>query len=123
MYYTNVSRSCACPCELYVGDMWCGETQHTPELRTAHLGFSQVSLAQFLLNMCLIFSRQSVAVSHEKTSRETMSEGEILNAEIVFIKDAVAGGAGSTIPAETELKVSTIRALSMILQQKVIDII
>ncbi|XP_035462574.2 muscular LMNA-interacting protein isoform X6 [Scophthalmus maximus] len=47
---------------------------------------------------------ESVAVSHEKTSRETMSEGEILNAEIVFIKDAVAGGAGSTIPAETELK-------------------
>nr|XP_019944182.1 PREDICTED: muscular LMNA-interacting protein isoform X2 [Paralichthys olivaceus] len=33
-----------------------------------------------------------------------MSKGDIFNAEFVFIKDAIAGGEGSTIPAETELR-------------------
>ncbi|XP_019944170.2 muscular LMNA-interacting protein isoform X2 [Paralichthys olivaceus] len=47
---------------------------------------------------------KNAAESHEKTSGETMSKGDIFNAEFVFIKDAIAGGAGSTIPAETELR-------------------
>ncbi|GLD66554.1 muscular LMNA-interacting protein isoform X1, partial [Lates japonicus] len=43
-----------------------------------------------------------VAVSHEKTSKETMSDGEIFKAELVFIKDSVGGGAGNVIKPETE---------------------
>lgn len=82
-------------------------------LAAVHTGFSQVSLAQFLLNICFIFSCQIVAVSHEKTSKETMSDGEIFKAELVFIKDSVGGGAGNVIKLETEHQVSTIGALSM----------
>ncbi|XP_034465490.1 muscular LMNA-interacting protein isoform X6 [Hippoglossus hippoglossus] len=47
------------------------------------------------------------AESHERTSGETMSERNTFKGEIVFIKDAVAGGAGSTIPAETELRLKS----------------
>ncbi|XP_053291917.1 muscular LMNA-interacting protein isoform X2 [Pleuronectes platessa] len=47
------------------------------------------------------------AESHERTSGETMSERNTFKGEIVFIKDAVAGGAGSQIPAETELRLKS----------------
>lgn len=78
-----------------------------------HLGFSQVSLAQFLLNVCFIFSSQNLAVSHEEATRGTMSDAEIFKAEKVFIKDSVEGGAGNVIQTGTKLQVSTTRALSM----------
>ncbi|XP_068579891.1 muscular LMNA-interacting protein isoform X2 [Cebidichthys violaceus] len=39
---------------------------------------------------------KNVAVSHEKTTGPTMSNREILKAEIVFIKDSAEGGAGNT---------------------------
>ncbi|XP_069000920.1 muscular LMNA-interacting protein isoform X1 [Embiotoca jacksoni] len=42
------------------------------------------------------------AVAHEETSRETTSEGKILKAEIVFIKDSVEGGARDIIQLETD---------------------
>ncbi|XP_060943767.1 muscular LMNA-interacting protein [Limanda limanda] len=47
------------------------------------------------------------AESQERTSGETMSERNTFKGEIVFIKDAVAGGAGSPIPAETELRLKS----------------
>ncbi|XP_062257131.1 uncharacterized protein mlip isoform X4 [Platichthys flesus] len=47
------------------------------------------------------------AESHERTSGEPMLEGITFKGEIVFIKDAVAGGAGSQIPAETELRLKS----------------
>ncbi|KAG7216399.1 hypothetical protein INR49_021651 [Caranx melampygus] len=47
---------------------------------------------------------KNAAVSHEKTSGETMSDGEIFKAEKVFIKDSVEGGAGNTIQPLTELQ-------------------
>lgn len=56
------------------------------------LKFSPVSLAQFLLN---IFSCQSLSVSREKASGETMSAGDIFKVETVIIADPVEGGAGN----------------------------
>ncbi|XP_039994346.1 muscular LMNA-interacting protein isoform X2 [Xiphias gladius] len=47
---------------------------------------------------------KNVAVSHEKTTRETMSDGKIFKAERVFIRDSVEGGAGNIIQPETELQ-------------------
>lgn len=76
-------------------------------LAEVHLGFSQVSLAQFLLNICFIFSCQNIAGSHEETTRETMSDEEIFKAEKVFIKAAVEGGAGKTTQSWTKPQVST----------------
>lgn len=82
-------------------------------LAEVHLGFSQVSLAQFLLNVCFIFSCQNLTVSHEETTRDTMSDGEVFKAEKVFIKESAEGGAGNMIQPGTEHQVSTTRALSM----------
>lgn len=112
--WDTVSRTCACTCELYVWGMWCGETKHTPTHRRlveVHLRFH---FAQFLLNVCFIFSCQNLAVSHENTTTGSMSDPETFKAEIVFIKDSVEGGAGNMIQAETKLEVSTTAvALSM----------
>ncbi|XP_022618655.1 muscular LMNA-interacting protein isoform X2 [Seriola dumerili] len=47
---------------------------------------------------------KNVAVSHEKTTGETMSDGEIFKAEKVFIKDSLEGGAGNIIQPLTELQ-------------------
>ncbi|XP_040905296.1 muscular LMNA-interacting protein isoform X2 [Toxotes jaculatrix] len=47
---------------------------------------------------------KNVAASHEKTTGETMSDGEIFKAEMVFIKDSVEGGAGNIIQPDTELQ-------------------
>ncbi|KAM6923151.1 uncharacterized protein mlip isoform 3-T3 [Lycodopsis pacificus] len=45
---------------------------------------------------------KSVAVSHEKTTGPTMSNTEILKAEIVFIKDSAERGAGNTTQPGTK---------------------
>ncbi|KAI3363131.1 hypothetical protein L3Q82_011784 [Scortum barcoo] len=45
-------------------------------------------------------------VSHEETSRDAMSDGEVFKAEKVFIKESVEGGAGNIIQTEHQLKPS-----------------
>ncbi len=82
-------------------------------LAEVHFGFSQVSLAQFLLNVCFLFSCQNLAVSHEETTGDTMSDGEIFKAEKVFIRESAEGGAGNVIKPGTEHQVSTTRTRSM----------
>ncbi|XP_022618664.1 muscular LMNA-interacting protein isoform X3 [Seriola dumerili] len=52
---------------------------------------------------------KNVAVSHEKTTGETMSDGEIFKAEKVFIKDSLEGGAGNIIQPLTELQTHKIK--------------
>uniref|UniRef100_A0A8C3AAV3 Uncharacterized protein n=1 Tax=Cyclopterus lumpus TaxID=8103 RepID=A0A8C3AAV3_CYCLU len=88
--------------------MWRNQAHPLSSKRLAevHLGFSQVSLAQFLLNICLISSCQNVAVSHEKTTGPTLSNGEIFKAEIVLIKDSAEGRAGNTTQPEAKLQVT-----------------
>lgn len=80
-----------------------------------HLGFTRVSLAQFFLNISLIFSCQNFAASHEETAGDSMSDGERLQAEFIYIKESVEGGAGNKIQPETgKCEVSTSAAtLSM----------
>ncbi|KAM9847779.1 uncharacterized protein mlip [Aulostomus maculatus] len=50
--------------------------------------------------------RQNFAASHENSAEETMADGDVLRAEIIFIKDSLEGGAGNAAPAGTtfELK-------------------
>lgn len=55
------------------------------------------------LNMSL---GKNFAVSHEKTSGETMSDREIFKAEIVVIKDSAEGGAGNETQPGTKLQPS-----------------
>lgn len=109
VYYAGVCRTCACPCELYVwGDVACRNQTH-PELRKGHWWSPRVSLAKFLFNICFIFPCQNGAVSHEKTSRKSVSDGEIIRAEWVLINDSVEGGAGNvTLPqVSTTLNVTS----------------
>lgn len=87
--------------------------QAHPWAQKRRLRFSQVSLAQFLLTIGFIFSCQNLALSHEDTTRETMSDGDIFKAKKVFIKDSVEGGAGNTMQPRTTNQVSTTWALSM----------
>ncbi|XP_008428191.1 mucin-5AC [Poecilia reticulata] len=47
-------------------------------------------------------SDESIAVSRERTARETMSEGDIYKAEIVFIKDVLEGGERNTVQLEAK---------------------
>ncbi|XP_037638556.1 muscular LMNA-interacting protein isoform X1 [Sebastes umbrosus] len=49
---------------------------------------------------------KNFAVSHEKTSGETMSDREIFKAEIVVIKDSAEGGAGNATQPGTKLQPS-----------------
>lgn len=76
-------------------------------LAEVHLGFSRVSLAQILLNICFISSCQNIAASHVETTAESMSDEELFKAEKVFIKECLEGGAGNVIQTETKLQVST----------------
>ncbi|KAM7385694.1 hypothetical protein PAMP_001756 [Pampus punctatissimus] len=47
---------------------------------------------------------QNLTVSHEKTTAETMSDRELIKAEIVFIKDSVEGGAGNVSRTDKKLE-------------------
>ncbi|KAM9344789.1 uncharacterized protein mlip isoform 2-T2 [Symphorus nematophorus] len=47
---------------------------------------------------------KNLTVSHEETTTETMSDGELFKAEKVFIEDSVEGGAGNTIQTGTKLQ-------------------
>lgn len=78
-----------------------------PSAQTHRLHFSQVSLAQFLLNIGFIFSYQNYALSHEDTTRGGMSDGDIFQAERVFIKDSMEGGAGNMMQPREQNQVST----------------
>lgn len=100
MYTTPVSAGHVRAHVSYIcGGMWRVETKHTPELRKGHWSSPRVSLAKFLFNICFIFPCQNRAVSHEKTSRKSVSDGEIIRAEWVLINDSVEGGAGNvTLP-------------------------
>ncbi|XP_078129656.1 uncharacterized protein mlip isoform X2 [Sander vitreus] len=49
---------------------------------------------------------KNLTVSHEKTAGEIMSDREIFEAEIVFIKDTAEGGAGNTGQPGTKLQPS-----------------
>lgn len=101
------------------GGMWRGETKHTPKLRKGHWWSTQVSLAKFLFHICFIFPCQNGAVSHEKTSRKSVSDGEIIRAEWVLINDSVEGGAGNvTLP-----QVSTTLNVTSKAEQKGYDLI
>ncbi|XP_034753839.1 muscular LMNA-interacting protein isoform X5 [Etheostoma cragini] len=51
-------------------------------------------------------TNKNLTVSHEKTAGEIMSDGEILKAEIVLVKDYAEGGAGNTIQPGTKLQPS-----------------
>lgn len=114
--YASVTGTCVSPCESCVWTCQGDKTKHAPPPRVLmlsdfHLSHSQVSFAQFLLNICFIFSCQSAVTSHETISEETMSE--IFKAEMVFIKDSSAtegrGEGGNVLPSDKQLKVSTTR--------------
>ncbi|KAM7408856.1 hypothetical protein PAMA_002531 [Pampus argenteus] len=47
---------------------------------------------------------QNLTASHEKTTAETMSDRELIKAEIVFIKDSVEGGAGNVSRTDRRLE-------------------
>ncbi|XP_034041081.1 muscular LMNA-interacting protein isoform X2 [Thalassophryne amazonica] len=49
-------------------------------------------------------THKDFTVSHEEATRKTMSDGDILKTEIIFIKDSVEGGAGNTSQPETKLQ-------------------
>ncbi|XP_023183575.1 muscular LMNA-interacting protein [Xiphophorus maculatus] len=53
-------------------------------------------------------SDKSIAVSQERTARETMSEEDIYKAEIVFIKDVFEGGDRNTVQLEAKPRFSSL---------------
>lgn len=110
----HTSRTCACHMYMHficVGRavVWRNRAHPLSSERLAevHLGFSRVSLAQILLNICFISSCQNIAASHVETTAESMSDEEFFKAEKVFIKECVEGGAGNMIQTGTKLQVST----------------